>query len=73
MQNKFKNIITIQNPPRNQEKQKKKTWCIVAGLSACYSEIEVCLFQVVLQFQAYTPSISSLVINVEAIFRPENA
>ena len=73
LQNKFKNIITIQIPPRNQEEQEKNLLWTVAGLSACYSRSEDCLFRVFVQFQAYTPSISSLVINVEAIFRSENA
>ena len=61
------------NSSKKPRKNTKKLWWIVAGLSACYSRIQECLFRVVLQFQAYTPSISSLVINVEAIFRPENA
>ena len=73
LQNKFKNIITIQNSPRNQEEQEKNLLWTVAGLSACYSGFQDDDFEFVLQFQAYKPSISCLVINVEAIFRSENA
>ena len=59
------------NFPR-RTKEEKIEWT-VAGLSACYSGFQDDDFEFFLQFQAYTPSISSLVSNVEARVRPENA